>query len=203
MSEKREYSFDFDPAKLSELFAFYGVTGDSNAELLRNFVNSLYEKLTLYKKSQTDPSEQKPLNEELTCKLRILAEKSYYCVNKPPKATRLLTLDVCKVCLALFRGLNDHTHMLGAQITQAQKPEPTPAPAPVSTTDDPIAQQLAKGDIRKYCCIAKHAYPLFQLPCVQNTDDPDKKTGCRHADCETNVRKALSVRLQLNRRPSG
>lgn len=198
MSEKREYSFDFDPAKLNELFSFYGVIGDSNAELLRNFLGSLYEKLVLYKKS----SEQKPLDDELTCKLRILSGKGYYCVNKPPKATRLLTLDVCKVCLALFRGLTDHTKRLGSQLQQAQK-TPTPTPAPPVSNSDLIAQRLAKGELQNYCALEKHAYPLLQLPCVKNTENPEEKTGCRFSPCEQSVRKALAVHLDLNSKPSG
>jgi len=200
LSEKKTYIFKFDSDRLHDLFAFYGVTGENNNELLNNFFNSLYEKLILYKKSQTQPSEQKPLDDELTCKTRIFSGKSYYCISRPPKATRLLSLDVCKVCLALFRGLTDHTKRLGSQVEQAQK---TPTPTPTVSNSDLIAQRLAKGELQNYCAIEKHPYPLLQLPCVKNSENPEEKTGCRFFTCEQSVRKALAVHQNLNRKPSG
>jgi hypothetical protein len=48
-------------------------------------------------------------DETLKCVNRIFANGYYWCVVKPPKAIRLLSLDVCRVCKARRLGLSDST----------------------------------------------------------------------------------------------
>jgi len=38
------------------------------------------------------------LGSEIECYKRILFSGEWYCVNRPPKAVKLLTLDICSVC---------------------------------------------------------------------------------------------------------
>jgi hypothetical protein len=62
--------------------------------------------------SQKPPIEakDKPVEDEtLKCVNRIFANGFYWCVVKPPKAIRLLSLDVCRVCKARKLGLSDST----------------------------------------------------------------------------------------------
>lgn len=50
-----------------------------------------------------------PLAPELKCKRRILIDGDYLCVNKPPKAVELVSIEVCNVCKSLGIGLRDST----------------------------------------------------------------------------------------------
>jgi hypothetical protein len=55
-------------------------------------------------------AKDKPVEDEtLKCVNRIFANGFYWCVVKPPKAIRLLSLDVCRVCKARKLGLSDST----------------------------------------------------------------------------------------------
>jgi hypothetical protein len=50
------------------------------------------------------------VGKEAPCDLRILFQGEFYCGNRPPKATKLLTLDICKVCKKIkwqLRGLKE------------------------------------------------------------------------------------------------
>jgi hypothetical protein len=74
--------------------------------------------------------EQKKVNVEIPkeeddsirCINRILHDHNYWCVNKPPKMVKLLTLDICKVCKQRKIGLTEST-----KIDEA-KPEQNPFP---------------------------------------------------------------------------
>jgi hypothetical protein len=45
----------------------------------------------------------------LPCRRRIEFEEKYLCVNRPPKAVELLSLEICNVCKAVNVGLEDRT----------------------------------------------------------------------------------------------
>lgn len=118
--------------KLGELFAFYGISGDNFSDQLRLFIDESYEKLILYKKSTAaseQTSETKTDMDIMTCPFRIQHQQSYYCVTKPPKMVKLETLEICKVCKALFMGLTEKTKRLGEQVSK-QEPAPKEEPAP-------------------------------------------------------------------------
>lgn len=138
MSKEEKKSFRVDPDKLSDLFAFYGASGDDFSETMRSLIEILHEKLLLYKKSlaaSDRSSDSTTLKEELNCKLRISTPKSpsgFSCVNRPPRAVKLESLEICKVCLAVRHGLNDHTKTLGATVKDA------PEIAVKATTEKPV-----------------------------------------------------------------
>jgi len=52
-----------------------------------------------------------PLPDVLKCRRRIEFKGNYLCVNKPPKAVELVSLEVCKVCKAANIGLSDSTKL--------------------------------------------------------------------------------------------
>lgn len=131
---------------------------------------------------ETEPT-QFPSNAEINCKSRIFFENHYYCVHQPPKIVRLNTLEICKVCCALKRGLTETTKRLGSELQQPKKEVYI------------YARQLAEGSIKKWCQIDKQGYKLFDLSCVKTESDPTKLSGCRHGDCEAQVKDALTVYL--------
>lgn len=134
----KTYGFRLSPdgdTKIGELFAFYGVSGENFSDQMRLFIDNLYEKLLLYKKSTAaseQTSEIKTDMDVITCPLRISLQDSksgYACVNRPPKMVKLETIEICKVCKALFMGLTDKTKRLGEQVSKqepASKEEPAP-----------------------------------------------------------------------------
>lgn len=59
------------------------------------------------------------VGKEAPCDLRILFQGEFYCGNKPPKATKLLTLDICKVCQKI------RWHIKDTETEEPSKPEMT------------------------------------------------------------------------------
>jgi hypothetical protein len=48
-------------------------------------------------------------SDPLPCRRRIEFEEKHLCVNRPPKAVELLSLEICNVCKAVNVGLEDRT----------------------------------------------------------------------------------------------
>jgi hypothetical protein len=151
--------------KLAKLFAFYGVHGDGFSEQMRLFIDELYEKLNRYKDSQQaseQAGEQKPPSEEITCNLRTSLKDSpsvYYCVNAPPRVVKLLGLEVCRVCKALFLNLSTKTKKLAEEIEKAQT-------APIQEiAKPPEAQQTQKtGYTGGYTGVPSKHYETIYCP---------------------------------------
>jgi 5-formyltetrahydrofolate cyclo-ligase len=57
-------------------------------------------------------------DDSIKCINRILHRDSHWCVNRPPKMTRLETLDICKVCKQRRLGLTESSKV---EIPQPQK----------------------------------------------------------------------------------
>jgi len=127
LSKEERFTVRLDSEKIGELFALYGVNGDSFSDKLRLFIDELHKRIIIYKQSlqaSEQSSEQKPTNEEITCKLRIALEESpsgYCCVNAPPRMVKLASLEICRVCKALLLNLPTKTKILAEEIEKAQK----------------------------------------------------------------------------------
>lgn len=205
MGEKKVYTTRLDSEKVNDLFAFYGITGESLNEQFSRFIDTLNDKLILYKKSETvskQPTDSETPTEELTCKLRISVENAFYCVTKPPKVTKLLTLDVCKVCLALTRGLTNETRRLGQQIEKSQHHENVNPPQQAQQTAyiNPMLEGLASYKFKHHCTIDNRPAWLLDLPCVRNRDpDRDPNITCRHQQCAENIQRAYSLYVSRSR----
>ena len=157
MGRDDRITFSYDPAKLEKLYAFYGIDGEFQSERHSKFIDEIARKLDLYKSSQAaseQPSEQKPDMTEIQCSLRISLSKSesgYGCVNKPPRVVKLDSLEICRVCQALFKGLDDHTKALGSQVSEPVRVGEQP---PLITTHDGRqVEDLRSPDykLRKMC----------------------------------------------------
>lgn len=150
--------------QVQELFAFYGVNGENDSEKWRLFINELHKKLLLYKDSQQgseQTSERKLDASEINCSLRISlkdSENSYACVNNPPRIVKLQSLEICKVCKALFRGLSDKTKKLAEEIKKAQT-----APLP-KITKPPEAQTQKSGYAGGYTGVPSKHYETIYCP---------------------------------------
>ena len=127
---------------LIDLFEFYGINGESNSLKTKELLIEIHRKDIVYKESPEQgeqTSESKIDMTEIPCKkllkARLVTKKKvgkeiFYCVNRPPRMTRLETLDICKVCLAVFKhGFTNHTKALAEEIEKAQNtPEPQSQP---------------------------------------------------------------------------
>ena len=158
---------------LNDLFEFYGIKGENEHDKTRELLIEIHRKQVVYKESLPvgdQTSEQKPNMKEIPCKKLILAHlvtkevkdgkeiykegrEFYFCVNRPPRMVRLDTLQICNVCLAVFKhGFNDHTKSLGSQVNQpvkvGEKPE-TDFSAPLKIKD-PSNREFAKAGMT-YC----------------------------------------------------
>lgn len=77
---------------------------------LENTTEALEQILSETKAPEPSPSKTSGASDPLLkCRRRILLEGDYLCVNKPPKAVELLSLEVCNVCKSLGIGLRDST----------------------------------------------------------------------------------------------
>lgn len=109
-----------DEKELTELFAFYGVKGLTDSDRLRDFIHQAHKSLLTYRASEqlSDKAKTAEIDQDiLKCRLRIrveilkpksqridqndLTEEAYFCINRPPKAQRLIDLQVCRVCMIL------------------------------------------------------------------------------------------------------
>jgi len=136
---------------LIDLFEFYGINGESNSLKTKELLIEIHRKDIVYKESpeQGEQTSESKINmTEIPCKkllkARLVTKKKvgkeiFYCVNRPPKMTRLETLDICKVCLAVFKhGFTNHTKALAEEIEKAQT-------APLQqVSKPPEAQQTQK-----------------------------------------------------------
>lgn len=176
-SKEERKTFRFDPDKLGELFAFYGIGGYDFSEQMRLFIDKLYENLNVYKQSPqgSDKSgEQKPDMKEILCKIRIEHKGVYYCVTKPPKMVKLETLEICKVCQALFIGLTDHTKALGQEISKPEKPS--------EVSDSQAWRHDSTKKLDKYGMVYCNDGGLWVFP--SKCDDCGKKTHAIFSDCQ-------------------
>jgi hypothetical protein len=119
---------DLEP-KVKAVNEFYGINGDSASAKGRQLYMLLYEKLLLYKKSQ---AVGKPTSESVTpmeCNIRIEVDGSYYCVSRPPKAVKLLSLRICEVCKAVRYNLPTKTRLeenVCERESESAQPQPKP-----------------------------------------------------------------------------
>ena len=89
MSSRELISFRFEKDSLQAILNYFQVTNNPDVRSNQEIYTDLFQKLhstVLQLQVSNQTIEQKPLNEELTCKLRILSGKSYYCINRPPKS---------------------------------------------------------------------------------------------------------------------
>ena len=159
------------------MFAFYGINGDDLSDKLRLFIDELHKKLILYKESQqgnNQSGEQKPDMNEILCNIRIEHKGSYYCVKNPPKMVKLDTLEICKVCRALFRGLTDHTKRLAQEISKPEKPS--------ETSDSQAWRHDSTKKLDKYGMVYCNDGGLWVFP--SKCDDCKKKTYANYSDCQ-------------------
>jgi hypothetical protein len=182
MSKEERKTFRFDPVKLGELFAFYGVGGDDFSEQMRLFIDELHKKLIVYKNSQqaSDKSgEQKPDMKEILCPIRIEHKGVYYCVTRPPKMVKLETLEICKVCRALFYNLTVKTKGLAQEVAEPVKAGET------ETIEQLNSQEWRKDPKRKldrYGMVYCNDGGLWVFP--SKCDDCKKKTYATFSDCQ-------------------
>jgi hypothetical protein len=177
LSKEERKTFSFDPVKLGELFDFYELSGEFFDPKMRLFIDKLYDKMLLYKKSlglTNQSGEQKPDMNEILCNLRIEHKSVYYCVNHPPKMVKLETLEICKVCRALFRGLTDHTKALAQEISKPEKPS--------ETSDSQAWRHDSTKKLDKYGMVYCHDGGLWVFP--SKCDDCKKKTYANYSDCQ-------------------
>ena len=86
-----------------------------NIDEVIGFLLSEHEILEQQKVNVELPKE----DDSLKCINRILHDRLYWCVNKPPKMVKLLTLDICKVCKQRKLGLTESTKI--AETTESHK----------------------------------------------------------------------------------
>lgn len=94
---------EIEDAKLRELWCLYHVDGDNDTDKMRLFIEKLHKTLTFDKVSiegLETPQELQDILIGLKCPIRIEHGKAYFCVNRPPKMTKLETLKICQVCKA-------------------------------------------------------------------------------------------------------
>jgi hypothetical protein len=98
------------------------------------------------------------LGKEVQCYKRIFFNGEYYCAIRPPKAVKLLTLDICLVCKA--KGWN-------IPFAENQTKQKTADPAPV-------APPLPASPAKVYCPNGGYSVPAYQCqscrrPCGKKT----------------------------------
>jgi hypothetical protein len=189
--------------KLQQLFAFYGVEGENDSEKVRLFIDALYEKLLLYRKSQqasNQSGEQSPTTEELTCEIRIKEKETYYCVNHPPKMVKLETLQICRICKALFYDLGTKT-LAKTETVQNEpvkvgetEPKEEPKQDPHAWRRDPNKHMDRYGMV--FC---EHDGGLWAYPSKCH----DCKTPCQKApDTNTHLSQTERLRRAQDSQPS-
>ena len=140
-----------DEAKETEIYAFYGVQGETDSERYRDFISKLHRAMRLNVVIETpDNPAMHPIENftNLRCPMRkrvnvphkdsktgaqLWTEEKIYCIDNPPRATQLIGLEVCEVCIAKFYGL--------AKKLRAANPENVPTPKAKTEREEPPAPQ--------------------------------------------------------------
>ncbi|MCL5949586.1 MAG: hypothetical protein M1490_03820, partial [Candidatus Bathyarchaeota archaeon] len=138
-----------DENKESEIFAFYGVQGETYSEQYRDFLSKLHRAMRLNVVIETpDNPAMHPIENftNLRCPMRkrvnvphkdnktgalLWTEEKIYCVDNPPRATQLLGMEVCEVCIAKFYGYGL------AKKLRAANPDNIPTPKANSEREEP------------------------------------------------------------------
>ena len=146
-----------DEKQLATLFAFYGVSGGTDSERIRDFVHKAHKSLLAHSVSKTlsDPTAKAEIDADiLDCKLRIratlekpksrrvderdLTETVFFCVNRPPRATRLISTQICQVCKAIKYNLKNSAPLIEEteQETETEQ-QGSPQAAPTKYGEQP------------------------------------------------------------------
>lgn len=169
LSEKERYWFSYDSQKIRELFAFYGVKGETDSKQLENFIDEIHARYLLNKHS--------PSASESKCEYRIQYEKnlSYIdnegkihkqrgivnaCVKNPPRIVKLDSLQICRVCISMNAcQVCAHLWRLKAAKTEQQSRQPVkvgevetspPENSTALLTDPDAAQKIRNPQNTEY-----------------------------------------------------
>lgn len=173
--EKRSVRLSSDlQAKESEIFAYYGVQGETYSDKYRDFIIKVHRAMRLNEVSQVPSNPAMHPAENITilrCPLRKHVKKPHYdkktgallwteqkliCVDNPPKHHDLIGIEVCEVCIEKFYGL--------ARKLRAVTAQPTAEPVKVGQTpteedsEPALPYELAfksVADFKKYANITK------------------------------------------------
>lgn len=143
-----------EESKESELFAFYGVQGETYSEQYRDFLTKSHKamRLAIVVETPDNPAVHPiPNFTNLRCPLRrtitvshkdqktgatLWTEKKLVCVNNPPQKTVLDDMAICEVCLEKFYGL--------AKRVKAANPDSVPIAKPKEEQkqEQPVIQPI-------------------------------------------------------------
>jgi hypothetical protein len=189
-----------DEAKETEVFTFYGVKGEIYSEQYRDFLSKLHRAMRLNVIIETpDNPAMHPIENftNLRCPMRkrvnvphkdnktgalLWTEEKIYCVDNPPRATQLLGMEVCEVCIAKFYGLAkklraanpDNVHTPKAKAEREEPPTLQPIDMPAITKK----LFLAHYDGRKHCPFNGERI-LSQTCYLCSTQNPKLHNECR------------------------
>jgi len=192
-----------DEQRAKKIFDYFGANGDSFSEQYRDFLNRCSQFLDNAEKAEQTVK----VSENLTpiyCKLRFSLNTvegiKFYCANRPPKATPLLDLAICRVCTAIRYNikLTENNQVKEQKETVPEKePEQTTPPAlPEGFIYKTIAdfQKVSrdvKSDGSRWCPFSTcRKYPLDCEKC--------KKQNKENWDFCLSVRYGLTTRYTQN-----
>ena len=189
-----------DETKESEIFAFYGVQGETYSEQYRDFIVKIHKAMRLDVVIETPDNPavhpapnitvmRCPLRKTLTVAHKdkktgaiLWSEKKLICVNNPPQKTFLDGSEICEVCLAKFYGLAKKLRAANPDSLSAPKQksqqEETPITQPI---DIPAATRqlfLAHYDGKKHCPFSGDRI-LSQTCYVCSTQNSKRWNECR------------------------
>lgn len=176
-----------DAAREKQIFDYYGVTGDNPTEQYRDFLKRCHQQIESYRKSETVKESEENLT-PIFCKLRISKAtkegQAFFCVTKPPKAVKLVDLQVCKVCCALRYNMK-LTEKTKVPDTETTTENNFSTEQPIEQTTPAITYQPVKGwdafviraDGAKVCPFG--AAFVYKHNCQQcKRDEIDKWNAC-------------------------
>ncbi len=200
MSESSAHLSADDEAKQNEIFAYYGVQGETYREKQHDFITKLHRAMRLNVVMETpDNPAIHPIENftNLRCPMRkrikvphkdgktgalLWTEEKIYCVDNPPKATQLLGMEVCEVCIEKFYGLAKklraaNPENISATKTKEQSEETAP-PQPINVPDVTRQLFLAHYDGKKHCPFTNDRI-LSQTCYLCSTQNPKRWNECK------------------------
>jgi hypothetical protein len=102
---KKHYGFRLSDEVIATLTKYAETHNCDKTQALEFFI-SLYP--IILRDEERRQNEQISIDnetKEFPCNIRIKIGLDYYCANRPPKAVKLLSLDICKVCKIRQFGL--------------------------------------------------------------------------------------------------